>query len=187
MLGMSLSSWRFCFDAVLVFLLLMLRHFPCCKYLTINTKWTVHQVGRFDSDTRRISSLNPQSILTATGARADSVNTQCTGRCAQCQHAFAYQEFGYVPGDWLIAGTFSISNPGPVGQQPYVCGEIRTTNGFQYSAAMMYALNQINRWDAILVVIIPHSFMYHFSSGAHGPLQETKTVGHENKLHTETC
>ena len=47
MLGMSLCSWFFCFDAMLVFLLLMLRHFPCCKYfITINRRWTVSPGGQ---------------------------------------------------------------------------------------------------------------------------------------------
>ncbi|XP_076452891.1 uncharacterized protein LOC143288376 [Babylonia areolata] len=103
-----------------------------------------NNVGTFNTANRRISSLSPSAITMATGALASTVSTQCTGRCTACQYGYGFQEFGYVHGDWLIAATFSISHPGPDGQRPYVCGDIRTTNGYQYSAAMMYALNHIN-------------------------------------------
>ncbi|KAL8562533.1 hypothetical protein ACOMHN_045798 [Nucella lapillus] len=101
-------------------------------------------VGRFDTNSRRISRLSSNTITTATGATANTVSSQCTGRCVSCQYMYGSQNFGYVPGDWLIAATFSLRDPGPVGQRPYVCGEVRTTNSFQYSAAMMYALSRIN-------------------------------------------
>lgn len=99
-------------------------------------------VGTFDTATRRVTSL--MSITTATGVTADTMALQCTGRCLECQYMYRYQDFGHVPGDYLIASTFSIRNPGPTGQQPFVCGDIRTVNGFQYSAAMLYALDQVN-------------------------------------------
>ncbi|KAK7087415.1 uncharacterized protein [Littorina saxatilis] len=100
--------------------------------------------GTFDTDTRRITSLLPAGVIVGNGNSASMLNTGCTGRCAQCQYAYSYQEFGYMPGDWLIAGTFSISDPGPEGQRPYVCGDVRTEIGFQYTAAVMFALDRIN-------------------------------------------
>lgn len=116
--------------------------------------------------------LNTVDIRSATGAVANTVTFSCTGRCLECQYVYLYQDFAFTPGDWLVAGTFSISQPGPDGQRPYVCGNVRTTNGFLYSAAMMYAINRINRygnfkyifcWAVQLIVLSFGSFRRSFS------------------------
>ncbi|KAK7481552.1 hypothetical protein BaRGS_00027201, partial [Batillaria attramentaria] len=106
-------------------------------------------VGSFDTTSRRLSSLSATTIETASGAMANTVSSQCSGRCLECQYMYQYQNFAYMPGDWLIGATFSISNPGPMGQMPFVCGDVRMVNGFQYSAAMMYAMHQVNSGNIV--------------------------------------
>lgn len=109
-----------------------------------------NNVGTFDTATHRLPlSFSPATVVTASGATADSVSSQCMGRCLECQYMYRYQDFAYVPGDWLIGATFSIRNPGPLGQRPFVCGDIRTVNGFQYAAAMMYAIHQVNSGNIV--------------------------------------
>jgi hypothetical protein len=48
----------------------------------------------------------------------------------------------HIPGDVEIGGIFGIHDVSTV--DPYICGALRTVNGFQFSAAIMYAINQIN-------------------------------------------
>lgn len=106
-------------------------------------------VGQFNSQYQRFTSaVAANQIVMADGVtKADSITTQCTGRCPQCQVAYSYQEKIFIPGDYLVGGTFAIRNPGPTDQQPFVCGAIRTDSrgGFQYSTSMQFAIDNINR------------------------------------------
>uniref|UniRef100_A0A2C9L7A5 RING-type domain-containing protein n=1 Tax=Biomphalaria glabrata TaxID=6526 RepID=A0A2C9L7A5_BIOGL len=65
---------------------------------------------------------------------------------------FNIQNSLFIPGDWLIAGAFSVSNPGPANLQPYACGSTRLADGPQYTMAMLYALNRVNSGQASVSV-----------------------------------
>jgi hypothetical protein len=52
----------------------------------------------------------------------------------------------HMPGDVEIGGIFGIHDVSTV--DPYICGALRTVSGFQFSAAIMYAINQINSKSA---------------------------------------
>ncbi|RUS75058.1 hypothetical protein EGW08_017194, partial [Elysia chlorotica] len=90
----------------------------------------------------RVESLESTQLSQVPGA------TTCAGPCVECQYLFALQSGVFMPGDWLIAGLFSVSSSGPQQYQPYVCGDIRTSNGPQYTTAMLYALEQVNMGKA---------------------------------------
>ncbi|KAK6190589.1 hypothetical protein SNE40_002421 [Patella caerulea] len=74
------------------------------------------------------------------------VNSQCTGPCLPCQYLYHHQPFIYAPGDVVIGGMFGISNPGTQG--PYQCGDVKIQNGFQFTSAMLYALQKVNNGEA---------------------------------------
>ncbi|GFS18551.1 metabotropic glutamate receptor 3 [Elysia marginata] len=103
---------------------------------------TFNQFAVYSNENRRLESLNTNQLSSVPGA------TTCAGPCLECQYLFALQSGVFMPGDWLVAGIFSVSNSGPVQYRPYVCGDIRTSNGPQYTTAMMYALQQVNNGAA---------------------------------------
>ncbi|XP_012940321.1 uncharacterized protein LOC101850490 [Aplysia californica] len=109
-------------------------------YLRNVAQATYTQLAVFDSENLRLLQEN-YGPLGSYGGRANT----CPGVCVQCHYLYTMQSGYFVPGDWIIAGAFSVSNSGPVELQPYVCGSIREVNGPQYTTAMMYAIEQVNK------------------------------------------
>ncbi|GFO19837.1 metabotropic glutamate receptor 3 [Plakobranchus ocellatus] len=97
-----------------------------------------NRFAQYSNENRRLVTLNMNQLTSLPSAPA------CGGPCVECQYLFALQSGVHLLGDWLVAGIFSVSNPGPEQYQPYICGDIRTSNGPQYTTAMMYAIEQVN-------------------------------------------
>ncbi|XP_059149160.1 uncharacterized protein LOC131936264 [Physella acuta] len=98
------------------------------------------QFGQFNTENQMLSSMTA-SLLGNYQTRI----SRCSGACLSCDYMFSIQNIQYNTGDWLIAGAFSASDPGPDLLQPYVCGAIRLSNGPQYTAAMLFAIDQVNK------------------------------------------
>ncbi|XP_041349145.1 uncharacterized protein LOC121368478 [Gigantopelta aegis] len=100
------------------------------------------KVGTYNTKTMFISSdLNSNSVQKSSYL----ANSTCTGMCYHC-YMYQTQPRMFIPGDFIIGALFGISTPGGVG--PFECGSDTTTNGFQYSAAMQYALSTVNSGKA---------------------------------------
>ncbi|KAH9515187.1 hypothetical protein Btru_019453 [Bulinus truncatus] len=97
------------------------------------------QLGRFTTESRQLTSFNLNVL-----SNYQNKTSHCSGVCIECEYMFKLQGRLFIPGDWLIAGAFSISDPGPVVLQPYICGATRLANGPQYTMAMLFALRQVN-------------------------------------------
>ena len=69
----------------------------------------------------------------------------CTGMCYHC-YQYQTQPNMFIPGDFIIGALFGISTPGGVG--PFECGAATTVDGFQYTAALQYALSTVNSGEA---------------------------------------
>ncbi|CAL1541550.1 unnamed protein product [Lymnaea stagnalis] len=95
--------------------------------------------GQFSAENQRLTSLTPATLGTN-----QNKPSMCGGVCLECQYLFNMQRGLFSNGDWLIAGTFSVSDPGPDLLQPYICGATRMADGPQYTTAMLFALNQVN-------------------------------------------
>ena len=63
----------------------------------------------------------------------------------ECLYQFGNQKFMYIPGDIIIPGIFDVHYQG---DSPYSCADLREENGFQYTEAFRYALEQINLGQA---------------------------------------
>ena len=50
--------------------------------------------------------------------------------------------YAHIPGDIEIGGVFGIHEVSVT--DPFICGELKTVNGFQFAAAVMYAIDRIN-------------------------------------------
>ncbi|XP_055861139.1 uncharacterized protein LOC106076542 [Biomphalaria glabrata] len=108
---------------------------------------TYTKFAQFNTDSKQLSSIDTTQL-----ANYQSKKSQCSGACFQCGYMFNIQNSLFIPGDWLIAGAFSVSNPGPANLQPYACGSTRLADGPQYTMAMLYALNRVNSGQASVSV-----------------------------------
>ncbi|XP_067683891.1 uncharacterized protein [Haliotis asinina] len=102
-------------------------------------------VGKYQTASGTISNFQDSNIRLPNGAGSTTFLSQCMSKCLQC-YMYQQQPFLYIPGDVLIGGMFSVSNSG--NQGPFVCGSVKTTNGFQYTAAMQYAIQTVNNKEA---------------------------------------
>lgn len=100
---------------------------------------TYSAFGQFNTENQRSTNLNPSTL----GINQNKASV-CGGVCLECHYLFNMQQGLFSNGDLLIAGAFSVSDPGPDLLQPYICGATRMANGPQYTMAMLFALNQVN-------------------------------------------
>lgn len=66
----------------------------------------------------------------------------CEGVCSQCLYVKNTGSYAHVTGDVEIGGVLAIHDASQ--SDPFVCGDLRSVNGFQFAAAMMYAVDQVN-------------------------------------------
>ncbi|KAL4223423.1 hypothetical protein ACF0H5_016893 [Mactra antiquata] len=77
--------------------------------------------------------------------KSNEIRSSCPGVCMECNYLFGYQKFMYIHGDIIIPGIFDVHYQG---DSPYTCSDLRVENGFQYTEAFRYALDQINNGQA---------------------------------------
>ncbi|XP_052073189.1 uncharacterized protein LOC127711239 isoform X2 [Mytilus californianus] len=100
------------------------------------------QIGKFSTEQGRLSDQFNLPVQLPPGLTSGTFKSVCEGRCAQCSYVYNPGEYAYIPGDVEIGGIFGIHDVST--SNPYVCGDLRTVNGFQFAAAMMYAVDQVN-------------------------------------------
>ncbi|CAG5116932.1 unnamed protein product, partial [Candidula unifasciata] len=95
--------------------------------------------AQFNSESQTLSSFSPTTL-----GNYQSKLANCSGVCMECEYLSTMRTSIYNTGDWLIAGSFAVSNSGQEMFQPFICGDVRTSYGPQYTMAMLYALQQVN-------------------------------------------
>ncbi|XP_053375882.1 uncharacterized protein LOC123533311 isoform X2 [Mercenaria mercenaria] len=84
--------------------------------------------------------------LNLNGGRSPSeIQSSCPGVCMECLYLFGNQKFMYIHGDIIIPAIFDVHYRG---DSPYSCADLRMENGFQYTEAFRFALEQINTGQA---------------------------------------
>lgn len=88
----------------------------------------------------QLSFQNPISLPT-------DFMSQCMSRCSECVYLVQNQPFIAINEDaeLQLGVHFALSNPG---LDPFLCGNLRLTNGFQSYLAVAFALHEVNSLNA---------------------------------------
>lgn len=69
------------------------------------------------------------------------MTSQCEGFCSECVYLVQDRPFDIIEGkDLKIGVNFALNNPG---NEPFICSDVRLTNGMQSYLAVDYALKQV--------------------------------------------
>ncbi|XP_033748674.1 LOW QUALITY PROTEIN: uncharacterized protein LOC117333478 [Pecten maximus] len=97
-------------------------------------------VGTYNAKTNSFV-IQTSQISLAGGVLLNSVMPYCKTVCTQCLYMFGTQEYMYIDGDLIIPGIFDVHYPG---MTDFLCGSIRSKNGFLNTEAFAFALQQVN-------------------------------------------
>ena len=95
------------------------------------------QIGTYVTESMELS--------VATGSLT-STTSQCQGVCSECVYLVQDRPFDIIEGkDLKIGVNFALNNPG---SEPFICSDIRLTNGMQSYLAVDYALKNVKAGNA---------------------------------------
>ncbi|XP_064612204.1 uncharacterized protein LOC135476193 isoform X2 [Liolophura sinensis] len=89
----------------------------------------------------RVTSLGSNSLVFPNNQSVHNMASRCTGFCQQCSYLVAKQPYIMKRGDIMIGALVGMSKKDT---NPFVCQTAKAEDGFQYAAAIQYAINQIN-------------------------------------------
>lgn len=96
------------------------------------------QIGTFVTETSELASFTVTDL--GTGA------SQCQGVCSECVYLVQDRPFDIIEGkDLKIGVNFAVTDPG---SEPFICSDIRLTNGVQSFLAVDYAIKQVKAGKA---------------------------------------
>ncbi|KAJ8312619.1 hypothetical protein KUTeg_009992 [Tegillarca granosa] len=99
-------------------------------------------IGNYDTKSGSLI-IQKQNIVYPSGVTPATFSSVCDTSCYECSYVNDKPLYFEQPGDIVIGGLFGVHSRSIYSQ--YLCGDMKTVNGFQFGSAMAYAVDRINK------------------------------------------